>query len=206
MMYKNVISKLALVFLIGVSNVGFSQETEEVEEKNKPSLETGRIEQQYDYLVTKSNNFQEYKVIKKAWVGIFKNSLADTLEVKAKEKKELLSTIGEQEKTIGSLNTEMTAVKNSLNSVEEEKNNMAWLGIAMTKATYRTIMWSLFGVVCLLWIVFTVLFKNSNVVTKQAKGTLSDVEEEFAEYKKKSLEREQKLRRELQDEINKQRS
>ena len=42
-------------------------------------------------------------------------------------------------------------------------------------------------------------------ITSQAKKELTRVEEEFNSYKKKSLVRDQKLRRQLQDEINKQR-
>ena len=48
-------------------------------------------------------------------------------------------------------------------------------------------------------------FKN-NVITKEAKNNLIDVEQELDAHRKKSLEREQKLRRQLQDEINKQRN
>ena len=40
---------------------------------------------------------------------------------------------------------------------------------------------------------------------QKARYDLQELEEEFAVHKKKSLEREQKLRRQLQDEINKQR-
>ena len=38
----------------------------------------------------------------------------------------------------------------------------------------------------------------------QARDLLSDTEKEFEAYKAKALEREQKVRRELQDELNKQ--
>ena len=49
-------------------------------------------------------------------------------------------------------------------------------------------------------------FYNSNTVTKEAQNNLTDVEQEFELHRKKSLEKEQKLRRKLQDEINKQRN
>ena len=47
-------------------------------------------------------------------------------------------------------------------------------------------------------------FKNSNVITKEAKKTLEETEEEFQEHRRVALEREQKIMRKLQDELNKQ--
>ncbi|RLD74786.1 MAG: hypothetical protein DRJ07_19300 [Bacteroidetes bacterium] len=51
---------------------------------------------------------------------------------------------------------------------------------------------------------FIFRFKASNAITKQANGLLTETEEEFEIYKATALEREQKVRRELQDELNKQ--
>jgi hypothetical protein len=53
---------------------------------------------------------------------------------------------------------------------------------------------------------FIFKFSSSNVLTKEAQNSLLDVEQEFEQHRKKSLEREQKLRRQLQDEVNKLRS
>ena len=38
------------------------------EDEEKPSLNTGTIEQQFDFMVDKSSNYEDYKVIKKSWV------------------------------------------------------------------------------------------------------------------------------------------
>ena len=47
-------------------------------------------------------------------------------------------------------------------------------------------------------------YKNSFLVTSQAKKNLIDTENELSDLRKNSLKKEQKLRRLLQDEINKQ--
>jgi hypothetical protein len=65
-------------------------------------------------------------------------------------------------------------------------------------------MWSIIGALLALLIFFVYKFNNSNVVTKEAKLALAEMEEEFEEHRKVALEREQKVRRQLQDEINKQ--
>ena len=53
---------------------------------------------------------------------------------------------------------------------------------------------------------FIFKFLRSNVLTKEAKNNLIDVEQEFEQHRKNTLQREQKLRRQLQDEINKHRN
>jgi hypothetical protein len=52
-------------------------------------------------------------------------------------------------------------------------------------------------------IFFVFRFKSSNTLTNQAQKLLNETEEEFETYKRVAIEREQKVRRELQDEINK---
>ena len=74
----------------------------------------------------------------------------------------------------------------------------------MTKASYNSLLWTIiFGLVALL-LFFIFRFKSSNTITVQSKNLLNDTEKEFETYKAKALEREQKVRRELQDELNKQ--
>lgn len=182
-------------------NTGIAQETEE----EKPSLDNGTLKSQYDYLIEESNDFQEYKVIKKVWTKKFEKNLNDSLEAFAQSKKEAQDLAKSQVQEINKLKAQLANTKDSLNTVNEEKNSIALLGMPMEKSGYKTIMWSVIGVLVLLLLVFIFRFKSSNSASNLAKSNLNEVEEEFAEYKKRSLEREQKLRRELQDEINKQR-
>ena len=58
----------------------------------------------------------------------------------------------------------------------------------------------------ILLLFFIYKFKNSNTVTLAAKSQLADVEKEYESHKKTALEREQKVMRKLQDELNKNRS
>ncbi|WP_417609788.1 tRNA (guanine-N1)-methyltransferase [Owenweeksia hongkongensis] len=192
---------LLLMASVLFSNTGIAQETEE----EKPSLDNGTLKSQYDYLIEESNDFQEYKVIKKVWVAKFEKNLNDSLEAFAQSKKEAQDLAKSQVQEINQLKAQLAHTKDSLNTVNEEKNSIALLGMPMEKSGYRTVMWSVIGVLVLLLLVFIFRFKSSNSASSLAKSNLNDVEEEFAEYKKRSLEREQKLRRELQDEINKQR-
>lgn len=77
-------------------------------------------------------------------------------------------------------------------------------GMPLSKALYHSIMWSLVSVLLIFAVFLSVRFKGANSITKDAKEKLTEVEEEFELFKRNAIEREQKLRRQLQDEINKQ--
>ena len=183
-------------------NQGMAQE-ESVEKK--PSLEGGTLKSQYEYLIEESNDYQEYKVIRKSWTSKFGKSLNDSLKAIEDARMQAKAQSKSQLEEIAALKGQLASTKDSLVEVNAEKDNMTLVGVPIEKSGYKTTMWSIIGVLVLLLAVFIFRFRNSNVVASKAKETLNDVEEEFAEYKKRSLEREQKLRRELQDEINKQR-
>ena len=76
-------------------------------------------------------------------------------------------------------------------------------GIKLSKFIYKIIIW-----ITILLLIFMLSYslyeyKNSFLVTSQAKKNLIDAENELSDLRKNSLKKEQKLRRLLQDEINK---
>ncbi len=191
-----------LIAISMMATFGWAQTEGDTEEK--PSLDGGSLSSQYDYLIDESNDYQEYKVIRKTWVAKFEKSLNDSLDAQQQAKREAADLVAQQQTTISELQTQLATTQDSLNTSQEEKHNMAWLGVDMEKSSYRILMWSLIGVLVLTVVILLIMYRGSHAVTRDSKGKLHDLDEEFAEYKKRSLEREQKLRRELQDEINKQ--
>ena len=83
---------------------------------------------------------------------------------------------------------------------------MSLFGIPMSKSGYNVLMWSIIAGLLGLLLLFIYRFKNSNTITRNANKALAEIEEEFEEHRKVALEREQKVRRQLQDELNKQKS
>ena len=79
-------------------------------------------------------------------------------------------------------------------------------GTQLNKTTYSIILWFIITVLALFLIFFVFKFSKSHILTKEAQENLNDIEQEFDNHRKKSIEREQKLRRQLQDEINKHRN
>lgn len=74
----------------------------------------------------------------------------------------------------------------------------------LSKTGYNSILWTIIAALTALLAFFISKFKRSNAITIEAKKNKAEIEKEYDEHKQRSLEREQLLRRELQDELNKQ--
>jgi len=73
----------------------------------------------------------------------------------------------------------------------------------MNKGAYKGLVWTIIAGLLGTLLFFIYRFRNSNLVTVATRNNLEEVQEEFESYKKRALEREQKVRRELQNVLNK---
>ena len=88
----------------------------------------------------------------------------------------------------------------------KKENSISLFGIQLSKFIYNLLLWALISILLVLVIYLSFKFQKNNFLTKKAIQNLKNVEHEYEQYRKKALEREQKLRRTLQDEMNKQRN
>ncbi len=199
--------KLSQYLLVISLLISFFQITYAQEETINVSdvLKKGEIEKQFDIVVKKSGNYQEYKVVKRVWLDQFRTNLSDTLKTLESRLNTNHLKINELKTTISGLEESLAKTNQDLASVTKEKDSISFLGAALTKASYNTIIWGIIGVLLALLGFFIFKFKNSNAVTLQAQKALSETETEFEDHRRRALEREQKVMRKLQDEINKQR-
>ena len=179
---------------------------DDTNQEEKLSLNEGTIDNQFEYVIRRSNNYQEFKVVKKTWLYELKAHTIDSLNAVHKELSDSQATINNQSNEITQLKSDLTTTKTNLENTINEKDSMALFGLQMSKGGYNALMWTIIAALLALLLLFVYKFKNSNTITKQAKKALLETEEEYEEYRRNSLEREQKVRRQLQDEINKQKN
>ncbi len=199
---KKFITVLSFTFLFVFSSAVFGQV--EAQTGPKPSLDNGTIESQFDYLYRKSSSYQEYKVVKKTFYQKIKGNVLDSMQALKKDLGDTKKLVEVQGNEIKSLKADLLTTNDNLTSVTNEKDSIKFLGFPMTKAAYNSLLWTIIFSLIALLLFFIFRFKSSNSITVQARALLSDTEKEFEAYKAKALEREQKVRRELQDELNKQ--
>lgn len=167
-------------------------------------MDNGTLESQFDYLYRKSSSYQEYKVVKKTFYQKIKGNVLDSLKALKNDLNDTKKLVTLQANEIKSLKSDLQTTNNNLTEVTKEKDNIKFLGIPMTKSSYNSLLWTIIFSLIALLLFFIFRFRSSNSITVQAKDLLEETEKEFEMYKAKALEREQKVRRELQDELNKQ--
>ena len=186
------------ILLILNVQINFSQENDTIEPKT--------IEGQFDKIFKVSATFQNYKIVGKDEFLSLKKNVLDSVKKFRKAFLNIENLLKNERENIAYLNETLTQKTLELDNALFKENSISLFGATLNKYTYSFILWTIiigFGA----GIVFFVFkFLKSNVIAKQAQDSLLIVEEEFEIHRKNSIEREQKLRRQLQDEINKNRN
>ncbi|WP_347922214.1 tRNA (guanine-N1)-methyltransferase [Pontimicrobium sp. SW4] len=190
-----------LISLVSISILAQEQETQSINE--------GTIDEQFEFVLRKSGNFkgtngQSYEAVKRSMLLTLQAHTIDSLNTLQSKLNTTRNTVAAQQKEINDLQTNLSKTQETLNTTNAEKDSMALFGMQMSKTGYNVLMWSIIAGLLTFLLVFIYKFKNSNSITKSAKSALEEVEIEFEEHRRSALEREQKVRRQLQDELNKQ--
>ncbi len=161
------------------------------------------IQSQFTNLIEKSNTYQSYKVIKISELNILQRNIRDSISALKSTIDEFETTTTSQNVKIDSITNEIKSLKQELKDTQENVENISLLGMPTKKSSYKTIMWTIIIALLLLSTILFYRFKKSHSDTKEAREKLDETENELEDLRKSSLEREQKIRRQLQDEINK---
>lgn len=166
-------------------------------------LESGTIEQQFEYIKKVSTNYQEYKVIKLLSLEKLQSNILDSIRGYQTTIQELKSTMEENRSQINDLNQNLSTTKADYDQAVEEKDSFNIFGILLHKNFYNNLVW---GIIILLIIILAISyfrFKRSHQVTAETQQSLEDLREEFELHRRNTLERERKLNRQLVDALNK---
>ncbi|MDM1046480.1 hypothetical protein HX004_16695 [Myroides sp. 1354] len=165
--------------------------------------ETNTIENQFNTLTSQSNNWQNYKVVEKNKLQHLQQSVKDSISSLQTTIQQNKKALIEQKTSIDSLSSQLQILQKDLASAVEQENNLDFIGISTHKSTFKIVVWSIILILLLILGILFTQFKKSFTDTKDARKKQIEAESELEEYKKLALEREQKIRRQLQDEINK---
>ncbi len=164
---------------------------------------TESIDSRFEEVIDGANDFKEYKVIKKSEINNLRREVSRYSTSLNDKITQLGDTITDQRRTIKQLREEVLTTDQELVNVNAEKNSMNFMGVQTSKSAYHTVVWSIIGALALALVVFILKFKSSNSTTRNSLKQLKSTEEELEDLRKRSIEKEQKLGRQLQDERNK---
>lgn len=191
--------KYLLIFLLSISsiNTALSQGEDAVVEEDRTLLN------QYEELIEKSNSFEQYKVIKKSSLEEFKTVIKDSMQIAITKLAKAQSKIKEQEKELQILEENLQESNEERDEANMEKASISFLGMQMEKSTYKSLMWGIIFLLSIALLFFIYKFFESNKITVEARRELKETQEEMDMQRKTHIKKEQKIMRELQDEINK---
>lgn len=163
------------------------------------SLQSGTIDSQFDYIYDVSNNFQEYKVVKLANLDQLKSNILDSMQTMRAEVLDIKNQIKSQNDSISAINQRLEQSEMEKQEAIDAKDNFSFLGIGIHKAVYSSIMWILVAGLAFGLAFFSFQYFKSFNKIKKAHRDLAELQEEFDQHRKNTLERERKLKRELID-------
>ncbi|PRX54480.1 tRNA (guanine-N1)-methyltransferase [Flagellimonas meridianipacifica] len=170
--------------------------------------ESQSLVSQFQALEKKSGNYSangiRYEVVRLTDLNRIKKSIFDSINTANASIRQLTSTIEGNTSEIDGLNAKLQETTSNLTQVTNEKDSISFFGALLSKGTYKGIVWGIIAILTLLLFLFVYKFRNSNFLTQQAKSALAELEKEYEDHRRKALEREQKVSRRLQDELNKQ--
>ena len=190
-------SFIIILTLSGALNNALAQET-----GTKPSLDNGTIESQFNYLITKSNRYEAFKVVKESWLYKIKKNVSDSLNVLQTTLKETQQRETVNKNEIHSLNSELEQTREKLTEAIKEKNSIRFVGVPMNKNGYKSLVWTIIAGLTAGIVILFLMFKRGHSVTSRMKKDLEETKEELEAFRRRALERESQLARELHDEIN----
>ncbi|MDR0194427.1 MAG: hypothetical protein LBI73_04835 [Myroides sp.] len=181
---------LAIV-LCAFNIVGFAQDN------------TNTIDSQFNTLLNESTNWQNSKIVQLDKLQQLQKNVNDSLTKLHLTIVNNKDASQEHKDSVEALTAKLKVTQDSLQTSLTKTTNIEVLGLSSEKSTFLTIIWAIIGVLIILLGVIYYRFKKSFMDIKEVKNKLTETEEELDELRKSSLEREQKIRRQLQDEINK---
>lgn len=166
-------------------------------------MDTTSIEKQYDYIIEKSSRYEQYKVIRETWLNQYRESLYDTISGLRNTITENKQVINDKDNKIQELNDELANVKDERDLAVKEKNSLKFLGIKLEKTFYNLIMWIVIVALAVMLVLVYLMFKRSNIVTRETKSEITDLQKEYDEYRNNARLKMEKVKRDHLNEIQK---
>ena len=179
----------------------------------KAPAANAKLEKQYENLKSSSNTWQGYKVVKITTLESFWKTVQET--VSAKDKKldnfeaeadaklqEARKDVAAQEQQLKAMQEEVKKKEAEIQQSMHDITHISILGIDLPKQFYVLLNSGIIIGLLIALGVMAVQHKSSRAVANEKRRAYDEMELELTEYKKSARERELKIKRELQTELN----
>ena len=153
----------------------------------------------FDSIIENSNTFSNKKIIKIKEVDKFRKVLVLSQDSLTDSIKILNSHIVDKNKEVNLLTSNKQALNLELETAKSKIDNINLFGIPLSKTTYNILMWGIVGLLALAIGIIVVRTRSIKIINTELKDNLEHLNTEFDSYKQISIEKQQKLARELLD-------
>jgi hypothetical protein len=189
---------LSLIFTILFAHAVFAQPAvRAIEDKSLP------LEERYQVMKSGSQTFQNYKVIREHILDGFWNIAMDTLHEREKELQNASNEIQLLKEEIILLADSLKTQQASIQDVLFDSEHINVLGISFGKNFFQLLVAAVVGGLIFLLAGVLARMKIMNMLVNEKTLIADSLSHEYEEFKRKSLEKQTKLSRELQNERNK---
>lgn len=162
------------------------------------------LRERYGIMKSKSQTFKDYKVIKESVLdGVWKIA-QDTLAGKQANLNQAKRDIDTLKKSLNETKLALQQKEDSMAETLHASTHISVIGIDVGKGTFLTIVGIIIAGLILLTLSVLARMKLLSKSVQERKLAVTMVTNEYEEYKRKAMEKQMKLSRELQDERNKQ--
>ncbi len=189
-------SLLTTIFLLAIA-CSFAQQPT-LQQKLQSNL---NLQSQFQVLLAQSKSFDaDFKVIRKANIEIIQKNVSDSISKYTKEIATLKSNSSSSVANLTLLKDSLQTTQAALAIEQRKTDNITFLGIDLSKGVYHSIVWAIIAILALVLMIIIASFRKAKIDAVESKKTAEESQQEFQVFKKKAMETEQKLKRQLLDE------
>lgn len=161
------------------------------------------LQDRFNILRTKSQNYQDYKVIKESVLDGMWKIVQDSVNAKQAALRQSKAEITKLQSELNNNMATLKAKEDSMQEVVHASTHIRVLGIDFEKGFFAAMMGILFLIAALVvaGVVYTMKVLRKNLLEKEE--LMNSISSEYEDYKRKAMDKQTKLSRELQNERNK---
>ena len=198
MNFLNTMKDFFIGFFLIITTVVFSQN-----QSNTIDNQSNTIDNQFDRLLNESSNYKTFKIVQLQSLKELQQNIKDSLETKQSTLDNNNNIVLAKAQVIDSLSNQLAILKTEMDSSLGNNKKIEFLSFQFNQSTFQVVI--LVIIVILIFLIFAFQYRYKSTVSLIRTNTkqLKEVENELEQFRATSMEREQKLRRQLIDEVNK---
>jgi hypothetical protein len=161
------------------------------------------LRERFLLMKSKSQSYQDYKVIKETTLDGVVKIIQDSLQAKDAALRNVKADVNRLKEELNQVNIKLKQKEQSMEEIVYASTHITVLGIDFQKQSFLTLIVILFLALLLVVAFFSARLKMFHTSMREKAELLEITTREYEEYKRKALEKQTKLSRELQDERNK---